>query len=102
MTYSALWSCGIRHVLYSHVQIHVHAKMYHVLSLGKHLLYTMYHSFLQITRTEVLYWKVDEPKNFSADRFPVFKHTGGSGGRNDMFYGLPALEYPGLLKVLCV
>ena len=55
--------------------------------------------FLQITRTEVLYWKVDEPKNFSADRFPVFKHTGGSGGRNDMFYGLPALEYPGLLKV---
>ena len=53
----------------------------------------------QVTRTEVLYWKVDEPVNFSAENFPVFKFNGGSGDRNNMFYGLPALEYPGLLKV---
>ena len=54
---------------------------------------------LQVTRTEVLYWKVDEPKHFTAGRFPVFKYCGGSGEREDQFYGLPALEYPGLIKV---
>ena len=58
--------------------------------------------FMQITRTEVLYWKVDEPKHFSVGSFPVFKGSGGSGERDDMFYGIPALEYPGLLKVQCL
>ena len=58
----------------------------------------MLSSFLQITRTEALYWKVDDPKHFSVGNFPVFKFSSGSG-RKDMFYGVPAMEYPGLLKV---
>ena len=52
---------------------------------------------MQIIRTEVLYWKVDDPEHFSADNLPVFICFGDSD-REDL-YGLPALEYPGLLKV---
>ena len=48
----------------------------------------------------MLYWKVDEPRHFTAGNFPVFKFCSRSGERDDAFYGLPAMEYPGLLKVL--
>ena len=37
-------------------------------------------------------------QNVPVGNFPVFKFSSGSG-RMDMFYGVPALKYHGLLKV---
>ena len=50
-------------------------------------------TILQVTRTEVLYWKVDYPESFSCTNFPaVACYT-------NLIYGIPILEYPGLVKV---
>ena len=49
-----------------------------------------------MVRSEVNYWKVDNPAVFSPDNFPVFIGYGEGGPH---FYGLPIEEYPGLLKV---
>ena len=46
----------------------------------------------------MFYWKVDDQEHFSADNFPVFKFSGGNK-REVMMYGLPAMEYPGMIKV---
>ena len=37
-------------------------------------------------------------QNVPVGNFPVFKFSSGSG-RMDMFYGVPALKYHGLLEV---
>ena len=52
---------------------------------------------LQVQRTEVLYWKVENPEHYAAPNFPcLIAYTDV-----DHFYALPAMEYPGLFKV-CV
>ena len=45
------------------------------------------------------YWKEKVPGQFSSETFPCFLEHGD--GPNDTFcvYGLPAEEYPGLVKV---
>ena len=56
--------------------------------------------FFQVLRIEVHYWMVDKPEAFSADIFPTFKGEYQVHGAEDVrFYGLPIIEYPGLLKV---
>ena len=46
------------------------------------------------------YWKEKVPGQFSSETFPCFLEHGD--GPNDTFcvYGLPAEEYPGLVKVM--
>ena len=57
---------------------------------------------VQVTRAEILYWKVENPEHFSAEMFPIFKEVVTKDERNiQQFYnGIPVLEYPGLLKVI--
>ena len=50
---------------------------------------------LQVKKTEVFYWKVNDPDNFSCKNFPVF----GGEGESACAYGMPVFEYPGLMKV---
>ena len=61
-----------------------------------------YYDFLQITRAEILYWKVDDPDHFSVGSIPVFKEVTTLDEKNmHQFYtGLPIFEYPGLIKVI--
>ena len=56
---------------------------------------------MQVTKTEILYWKVENPEHFSIDSFPVFKEANmmAKGSIQQFFNGIPILEYPGLLKV---
>ena len=58
------------------------------------MLATMY---LQVIRTEAVYWKAETPENFSKENFPVFSVE--SSALVCDFYGLPIHEYPGLIKV---
>ena len=52
---------------------------------------------LQVWRTEVNYWKVDEPKLFASDSFPVVMYA---DKKHELcYYCLPIEEYPGLFKV---
>ena len=51
---------------------------------------------MQVSRIEVNYWKVDEPRYFSPASFPTFLY---SGDDHFSYYGIPAEEYPGLIKV---
>jgi hypothetical protein len=55
----------------------------------------------QVTKAEVPYWRVEDPEHFSIGSFPVFKVANMMDKENiqQFFYGLPILEYPGLLKV---
>ena len=64
----------------------------------------MYHVSDQVTRAEILYWKVETPEHFSAEMFPMFKEVVTKDEKNiQQFYNvMPILEYPGLLKVNCV
>ena len=49
---------------------------------------------------EFQYWKVESPKDFSLDNFPIFVYQGISGRvRQSLFYGIPIYEYPGILKL---
>eukprot|EP00052_Salpingoeca_macrocollata_P014251 m.111635 g.111635 ORF g.111635 m.111635 type:complete len:80 (-) comp19242_c0_seq3:56-295(-) len=44
----------------------------------------------------VCYWKTDVPERYSASNFPVFiDYT------QPCVYGIPVLEYPGLIKIVC-
>ena len=52
---------------------------------------------LQVWRTEVNYWKVDEPKLFASDSFPVVMYADKE--HELCYYSLPIEEYPGLFKV---
>ena len=55
---------------------------------------------LQVIRTEALYWKTDSPEVFSSKRFPTFITYDADVDTKSMHvYGLPILEYPGLIKV---
>ncbi|NXE09723.1 SOX oxidase, partial [Lophotis ruficrista] len=54
---------------------------------------------LQPLRIDVCYWREKEPRSAGADRTdPCFLTMGLSQSPHDI-YGLPALEYPGLVKV---
>ncbi len=53
----------------------------------------------QVCRTEVLYWKAEEPKDFSWENFPAFICYTDSEDPYYHVYGLPIYEYPGLVKV---
>jgi sarcosine oxidase/L-pipecolate oxidase len=54
----------------------------------------------RVVRSELNFWKVEDPAVFTPDKFPVFiGYT--SDDHETHFYGLPIHEYPGLLKV-CV
>ncbi|KAL3857562.1 hypothetical protein ACJMK2_012213 [Sinanodonta woodiana] len=55
------------------------------------------HLPLQPVRISVCYWKEKTPGQHSADKFPVFLMEGGGG--DFTIYGLPAQEYPGLVKI---
>ena len=53
----------------------------------------------RVLKTSVCYWRSAEP-SFRADGgFPVFINYANKPGDSDDIYGLPMLEYPGLLKV---
>ena len=55
------------------------------------------HLLLQVQRTEVLYWKVENSELYTAPNFPcLIAYTDV-----DHFYALLAMEYPGLFMV-CV
>lgn len=55
---------------------------------------------LQVIRTEALYWKTDTPEVFSSKCFPTFITYDTDVDTKSMHvYGLPILEYPGLIKV---
>lgn len=50
-------------------------------------------------RVKVCYWREKVPGTYSADnRFPCFILTEGEESRLHI-YGIPSLEYPGLVKV---
>ena len=53
----------------------------------------------QVLRSELNYWKVEEPSAFTPDKFPVFIGYNTDNERDIHFYGLPIHEYPGLFKV---
>ena len=55
-------------------------------------------------RTEAHYWRVEDPAMFTPDQFPVFIGCFSDDEKDlDMrMYGIPILEYPGLLKVYTV
>ena len=55
--------------------------------------------FRQVLRSELNYWKVEEPSAFTPDKFPVFIGYNTDNERDIHFYGLPIHEYPGLFKV---
>ena len=52
-------------------------------------------SLAQPYKTEVLYWRTENPKVFSANEFPVFAYK----SKTLEIYGQPIFEYPGLFKV---
>ena len=53
----------------------------------------------QVLRSELNYWKVDNPAVFTPDKFPVFIGYGSDDENETHYYGLPIDEYPGLFKV---
>ncbi|XP_064395322.1 peroxisomal sarcosine oxidase-like isoform X1 [Halichondria panicea] len=61
-------------------------------TLGVHLPF-------KVCRTEVLYWKAEEPKDFSWENFPAFICYTDSEDPYYHVYGLPIYEYPGLVKI---
>ena len=50
-------------------------------------------------RSEVFYWKVDNPQHYSTDSFPVFYHATEPGDCSQPIYGTSIYEFPELLKV---
>ena len=52
-----------------------------------------------MTRTEVLYWKADYPEQFTWTNFPAFICYTEHEDPYYHIYGIPILEYPGLVKV---
>ncbi len=48
-------------------------------------------------RAEVFYWKAENPELFEASKFPVF--IAQLRKNKHYVYGLPTLEYPGVIKV---
>lgn len=48
----------------------------------------------------MVYWKVNNPDQFSAANFPTFWYTESSASPHRLIYGLPSYEYPGLIKVM--
>ena len=65
------------------------------LSLSLCLSHHPYLSPCKPTRTELLYWKVEEAHHYTPSSFPVF----GYHDTSQIFYGQPIMEYPGLVKV---
>ena len=65
------------------------------------IIISIYH---QVRRTEAHYWKVDDPTVYTPDKQPVFigYFTNNEKDMEMKIYSMPILEYPGLLKVLCV
>lgn len=59
----------------------------------------LYNIPLQPVRTEVLYWKPNNPDQFSSSKFPTFWYSFPSNSAHDLIYGLPCQEYPGLIKI---
>ena len=64
----------------------------------------MYVFYIQVVRTEVHYWKVENPQHYSAKNFPVFYHAiyAAPEDYHLAIYGTSAYEYPDLLKVSIV
>ena len=58
------------------------------------------HFDIQVIKTEVHYWKVENPQHYSAENFPVFYHAIYAAPEDyDLaIYGTSAYEYPDLLK----
>ena len=54
-----------------------------------------------MTKAEILYWRVESPEHFAIGSFPVFKEANMMDKESiqQFVYGVPILEYPGLLKV---
>ena len=54
-----------------------------------------------MTKAEIPYWRVESPEYFSIGSFPVFKEVNmiDKESIQQFVYGMPILEYPGLLKV---
>jgi monomeric sarcosine oxidase len=61
-------------------------------SIGLHLPFT-------VQRSEINYWKVDDPAVFTPDKFPVFIGCNSDNAEDMHFYGIPIHEYPGQFKV---
>ena len=57
----------------------------------------MFVQWLQVLRTEHVYWKTETPEDFAKENFPVFCAVDEN---EDIVYGTPIHEYPGLIKVL--
>ena len=51
-------------------------------------------------RTEVYYWKVENPQHYSAKNFPVFYHATEPEDYCEVIYGTSVYEFPDLLKVI--
>lgn len=57
------------------------------------------YSFYQPLKITVCYWKeVNGSDSFNEKNFPTFLSESAAGDYH--IYGLPALEYPGLVKVI--
>ena len=54
---------------------------------------------IQVIRSELNYWKVDDAAVFTPDKFPVVIGYSSHDRKDLHFYELPIEEYPGLLKV---
>ena len=54
---------------------------------------------LRVVRQTVAYWRVDEAdhEHIGVGRMPIFVHYGAT--HNDVVYGFPARERPGMIKV---
>ncbi|XP_050410352.2 peroxisomal sarcosine oxidase [Patella vulgata] len=52
---------------------------------------------LQVVRIPIFYWKEKVAGMYSPDKFPCFIDETASEGES--IYGLPSLEYPGLVKI---
>jgi sarcosine oxidase/L-pipecolate oxidase len=53
----------------------------------------------RVLRSELNFWKVEDPAVFTPDKFPVFIGYTSDDDNDTHYYGLPIHEYPGLLKV---
>ncbi|XP_011404967.1 PREDICTED: uncharacterized protein LOC100633392 [Amphimedon queenslandica] len=62
---------------------------------NKVLQYTGIELPLKILKVEHFYWKTLKPESFAVGNFPIFACVLSTG----LLYGLPVLEYPGLMKI---